>query len=216
MNEYMRKREKGKKGQFYFIAALVMIMVLVGLVFYTYVNASTESDDLLVYYLTQEIHYEANQVIDSGVFTGQEPEEISENVQELAEYYIDTYPDLDMTMVYGDEEGAYIINLTEDEEVFREEVDYQYEWDELLDQCNKDRGQIAARRALGYTICSDTYIRERSTTKKFKVLPDENDKIVDVWLNDEEHYQFEITPGQQNFFILIRTADEGERTIIVK
>jgi len=67
-----------KKGQVFLIAALVIVSILIGLgAIYNTVNVSAE--DIQIYDLSDEISFEASQVLDSGVFHGTDKGKIEEN-----------------------------------------------------------------------------------------------------------------------------------------
>ena len=92
-----------KRGQFFLIAALVVVGILIGLSI-VYTTTRTSEEEARIYDLSNEIYYEGSQVIDSGIFSGDE-ELIESRIDELIEDYSSLYPDSDITLLYGDGTG---------------------------------------------------------------------------------------------------------------
>lgn len=89
-----------KRGQFYLIASIVIIGILISLTV-VYNSVRTTTEDVSVYDLSDEISYEGARVIDQGIFYDTE-EQIQTNLETLAENYAKSNPDLDLLLVYGD------------------------------------------------------------------------------------------------------------------
>lgn len=93
-----------KKGQFFLIAALVIVGLIVGL---GAIYISTKNPPKLgvqLYDLSREIDFESNRVIDKGILEVKPHAEISEEVMGLASYYANATPGADLIIVYGNEE----------------------------------------------------------------------------------------------------------------
>jgi hypothetical protein len=101
-----------KRGQFFLVAALIIVIFIVGLAsIYTSVN--TADEDRGVYDLSEEFNYEGKQVIDYGVFSGSTEEEIIIYVKELAKYYGESNPDKGIIIVYGNRNTARVLEVVE-------------------------------------------------------------------------------------------------------
>ena len=88
-----------RRGQFYLIAALVIIAVITGLAtIYNYAKVTEE--DTTVYDLTSEIDYEASQVIDRGLFSNATAN-ISFQLENLTDYYARTNTGSDFLIIFG-------------------------------------------------------------------------------------------------------------------
>ncbi|MEK6844520.1 MAG: hypothetical protein AABX83_03810 [Nanoarchaeota archaeon] len=99
-----------KRGQFYFIAAFIIIALLSGLsIIYTSIKTGNENVDINE--IVKEIRYEISQLIDNRVIAGVNDNQIADNIKEVSAYYKNRH-DLDAIAVYGDESIAYIINST--------------------------------------------------------------------------------------------------------
>jgi len=182
-----------KRGQFYLIAALVIILIISGLV-YIYIKAETPVEDIVVYDLTEEIDFEANQLIANGMFEGKSKEEIKEKIEKLSQHYSDENPDVDITFayVYGNEESAYIIGD-------KEELDEGIQKEQIIkpdkERCLKEHGEsrcIVSREA-----------------------PQGADQTIEVYVGNER-YPFKIKKGRHNFFMIVKREKGEQKTIIVK
>lgn len=97
-----------KRGQFFLIAAVVIVILLAGIgTIYNTVKARGE--DAEVYDLTEELNYESAQVIDNGVYNDFEKEKIAGHLENLSVIYASTHPEKDLILVYGDVENVNVI-----------------------------------------------------------------------------------------------------------
>ena len=74
-----------KRGQFFLIAALIIVSILFGLG--TIYNSAVSAESPDVSNLAKEIKYEIIQKVDSSVILGLEKAEIYSNIEEIAEIY---------------------------------------------------------------------------------------------------------------------------------
>lgn len=97
-----------KRGQFYLIAALVIVGIIAGMVsIYNFAKTSDKQEK--VYDLTSEIDYEASQVIDSGIFRNLTSYNLSTQLENLTDYYADANPDSDLLIIFGNESMLTLI-----------------------------------------------------------------------------------------------------------
>jgi hypothetical protein len=94
-----------KGGQFYLVAALAIIGIITGLAT-VYSSAKSSAEDTTVYDLTDEINFEAAQVIDSGIFQG---EVYNSNLEDLTDFYAAQHPNNDLFILYGDESDITLV-----------------------------------------------------------------------------------------------------------
>ena len=100
-----------KRGQFYFIAALIIIVILSGLsVIYTSIKTQNENIDIKE--SARDARYETNQLIDNRMLAGVNDNQIAITLKDIPLYYSNKYNGLNIIIVYGDETLAYIINST--------------------------------------------------------------------------------------------------------
>lgn len=91
-----------KKGQFFLIAALVIVGIIITL---GAINISTKkipNEEKPFYDLSKEIDYEANQLIDYGVYQAQTFSEINKSLVSFVSNYSAANPDTEMLLIYGD------------------------------------------------------------------------------------------------------------------
>ncbi len=110
---------KNHKGQFYLIAAVIIITVIVG--FITISNYSKKRTSVKLYDLGEELGIESQNVLDYGTFTYPDDEE---GMNALWESFIENYKDYagggkDLYFIFGDS-GSLQVKAYED----LEEVDY--------------------------------------------------------------------------------------------
>jgi len=89
-----------RKGQFYLIAALVVISLVAGAVA-VYNSATAPDRETFFYSLQEEASYEAGQVINHGLYNSLSAEDINDNIEKLAKYYYSTNPDTDILTIGG-------------------------------------------------------------------------------------------------------------------
>ena len=97
-----------KRGQFFLIAALVVVAIIASLAV-VYNKAEAPKEDLSVYDLSSDVDFEAAQVIDSGVFKADTEEQIGKNIQNITDSYANSNPDVDIVIIYGTSTSATII-----------------------------------------------------------------------------------------------------------
>ena len=92
-----------KRGQFFLIAAIVIVGIILGLAT-VYNTAKSSKEDTTVYDLSDEINFEAAQVIDNGVFNGEELSGtvVPTRIEILTEFYSNENPESDLIIIYGD------------------------------------------------------------------------------------------------------------------
>lgn len=86
-----------KRGQFFLIAAFVIIGILISLST-VYIAIRVTPEENKVYDLSKEINEETAQIISNGFVQGGTPEN---NIDSLAQSYSKTYPDSEIAVIYG-------------------------------------------------------------------------------------------------------------------
>ena len=101
-----------KRGQFYLVAALVIIGVIASLAT-VYNSVKVSEEDESVYDLSDEINYEALQLLDNWFLNTLSDSEINHSITELITAYSLSNPDTDLIILYGDRDlidvFAYIV-----------------------------------------------------------------------------------------------------------
>ena len=98
-----------KGGQFFLIAALVIVGVIATLIT-VYNNANSTEEENSVYDLSKEINYEGAQIIDSGTFQAKSQSEIESNIERLTDYYAQNVTPIgSLLIIYGNSSDASYI-----------------------------------------------------------------------------------------------------------
>jgi hypothetical protein len=95
-----------KKGQFFLLAAAIIVIGLIGLAA-VYNRASSPKEDYSVYDLSNQIEFEGTQVIDSAVFNSLDSNTKDNYIENLTNYYSQLNPDSDILVVYGNGSVIY-------------------------------------------------------------------------------------------------------------
>lgn len=172
-----------KRGQFFLIAALVIIGIMIGLVA-VYTTAQTPTKETMVYDLSNEINFESGQVIDSGVFNDL-PENLWHNrVENLTDHYASSNLGTDFITIYGNRSEMYVLSYISD-----------------------SSGSVGITS--GNTPIGSSIIHQRRQNASFN--PNSEDEIT-VLIDQEIEYTFDIKPGQ-TFFVILKKEFQGERYV---
>jgi len=173
-----------KRGQIFLIAALVIVLIMSG--FGIYNAVSTPKEDKKVYDLSQEIKYETNQIIDSGVYSGTEGE-IVDKINQTLDYYAKMNPDSEIIIIYGDENTLRLGNETN--------LFYTF----------VDTGSVSIGNSAGLKL------QKRNVTEADVEV--KSNKI-EVLLKNSK-YSFNITEGQ-NFYLVVKSSQGGLEFVATK
>lgn len=100
-----------KRGQFYLVGAFIIVMIITGLV-YVYSSARAPEGESNVVDLADEAYYETKQLIENRLISGSTEAEIVKNVSDVVKYYGKKHAYIDIAVIYGNKDLAYIINDT--------------------------------------------------------------------------------------------------------
>lgn len=102
----------GKKGQFYFVATLIIILILSGLV-YVYTSIGGPKEYFNAQDLADEIKFETSQLIDKLTLEDNNFDQISESVKSIIlVYYEGKYKGSTILVIYGNTTEINIISST--------------------------------------------------------------------------------------------------------
>ncbi len=173
-----------KKAQFFLIAALIISGIILGLS-QTFTSSNVEPTETLAYDLSNEVYYEASQVIDNGVFNSKSEEEINKQLSNLTEYYSKINPDSDISIVYGNPENKDYLN----------EISYDY----------SSKSALSSKVLL--TDTDSRFLDTNQETKKVRVRLNSKDKESNI-VRD-----FEVEKGQ-NIFLVVKKKIKNEQFVI--
>ena len=106
--------KRGKKGQFYIIAAVIISVVLISLFFISQ-YAKSKPKNVAFYDLSKELRTESGYVIDHGIYSGKDVTDLLDIwLQKYVEYSKTVTGVGDWIFVYGDKEKINIIRFAEE------------------------------------------------------------------------------------------------------
>lgn len=173
-----------KRGQFFLIAALIVIAAIVGFQS-VYTSVSISGTDTQTYDLSREIDFEGKQVVQNGVFFSATKPEIEAKVQELTNIYASAHPDSEFLFIYGDENEVVALSYELKDSTFGVST-------------GGSSAQVASPRLIAQKTRSD---RLSPATGNIKVK-----------LNEQTDYDFNLKKGN-NFFLIVSREKNDETTI---
>lgn len=178
-----------KRGQFFLVAALITVAILIGLAT-VYTSVSSPPRETQVFDLAEQIGYEGNRVIDYGVVSGEELKDLLEvgidNEKAFTKIYRDYLSDGTLFFFYGDKtEMHYIVY----------------------------RGITAGTVGFDFGSGSPTIITIPGNDEISGEQPvDEENNKVTATLGDRS-YDFTLRPGQNFFFVIQKDKNQERFTI---
>lgn len=189
-----------KRGQFFIIAALIIVIIIMGLAT-SYVSFKAPEEDIRIYDLSNEINFESSKVIDRGVISGSNAE-VYNNLKQLSDSYALLNPDSDFVIYYGDETGIKARSY-ETESTGTIGLDLGVSDPIYDDITNRNIGELDIDPE--NFICLETDTVCKSGIGIEVRFTDENQKSYD--------YKFKLRKGQ-NFFIILKKEDRDERIVV--
>jgi hypothetical protein len=178
-----------KKGQFFLIAAFVIIGLILSV---RSIQNTTfaEEEEILIYDLSDEIAFESYSVIDHGTFNSLTSQETKSNLDDLTGIYAGSNPDSDILAIYGDESSF-----------------------EVIAHINQPTGEISLK-APGANLDLPVNVKKRGLGSSASLLQGKNGKFIKVLLDKEKNIwkTFRFKKGQ-NFFIIIGKIKGKDRII---
>lgn len=178
-----------KRGQFYLVAAIIIIGVVFGL-FSTksYIKTEGEMGSVKIYDLSNELKEEGARVIDYGIYN--KNKKIDDFVQDVATKYLGEKVQ-DITFIYGDK-GSIQVKRYEETEV----------------------GTISTGPGMGVIVKGkDKVTLEKNKDYIFEYESGSGDEKIDkvkiIINNTEQSYDFTLKSGE-NFYIIIEKDIESE------
>lgn len=190
----MIKREK--RGQFFLIAAVVIIAVIVSIV--TITNYTQRKDVVRLYDLGEELGIESQQVLDYGTYSELDEAEMTELIENFIENYV-TYieEDKNIYFVFG---NKLKINV----------VGYQDIQEEDVEVCFDVGGHGQEEGVVEEGQCT-SYLNVGETQGFSKENQEEIDRVT-IKIGGEE-YQFRLKYGE-NFYFVIWQEIGGEKHVV--
>ncbi|PIZ82552.1 hypothetical protein COX97_04245 [Candidatus Pacearchaeota archaeon CG_4_10_14_0_2_um_filter_05_32_18] len=164
-----------RKGQFYLIAAIIIVVVLFGLTGVT--NYLVKKPDLVRYYdISRQLNLESESVVNYGIANNQEIGVLLEQFTQNYGQYLGEGEQANLYFIYGDEESVTV---------------YIYEV--------KEQGGISL--IIGSNPPIPIIITGGQTTSQEYAVPENGNVIVQI---GKDKYPFNIKSGQNFFFVIKR------------
>ena len=187
--------KKGNKGQFYIIAAVIIIAVIIGLMSTGYLRTSSEK--VRVYNLGDELSIESAKVIDYGVYN----EIVASDSNELIETFLvnveenlyDQDPGNEFIFVYGNINEVRIVNLAQSDLVLN---------GEQIRGAREEFGSTITNAGTGLPIETPYSVFNNADWKK--TLSGSN---VQIQFNNQI-YNFNLDENQ-NFYMILKKQEDG-------
>ncbi len=107
-----------KRGQFYLIAAIIIIGVIAGLA-QTYNVASAPKPNVEILSLAEEINFEGSQILENGAIHSLAEQTVKDRIEILAEHYSTNNPTISFIFIYGASDITfYLYNPTATLEIY--------------------------------------------------------------------------------------------------
>ncbi|MEM3122282.1 MAG: hypothetical protein QXH60_02465 [Candidatus Pacearchaeota archaeon] len=181
-----------KRGQFYLIAAIIIIIVLISISLVTnYTLTKKSAGQIKIYQLSQELQLEGEQVVNFGLFNEEETPEgaLEEFIRKYGEYIQNR--ENNIYFIYGDKTRINVFAYTK----------------ENIGSIGLDFGGEPSRISIeGSSVSRDeiNFQRERNIETEGGEIRDPN-IIVEI---GEYKYPFKLKEGQ-NFFFVIQESNEN-------
>ena len=195
--------KRGKKGQFYIIAAVIIAVVIAGLA--TTINYAITSETPTRFYdLSKSYNLEAAKVVDYGVYQKYTPpvpiEDILQNFTD--QFYANAQlkdPNIEVILVYGNSSSATAFSYTKNETTFLNA---------------QNTATFAGGESVSQTnlYVSDKPLGLQNTLQKMRRASLTNPgKLVRVIISNETNqYQIPLEEGQSFYFIIKSAKPSGE------
>ena len=183
-----------KRGQFFLIAALAIIMIVIGLGV-TNIALRSSSQEEVIFDLSDEIAYETTSVIDYGLIQNINSNSDSTKtiIQDLVTSYAQRNPSYDLIAVYGEKDSLNLI---------------RYE--------NKDLGEISINTGSPDDIELGDEIKRGVFSNK-EISEEITGDITIKFENEDDieqnKYEFKIKENNQHFYLILKQEGENEKII---
>jgi hypothetical protein len=171
--------KRGKRAQFYIIAAIIICTVLIGIAgYYNYVYLKKPSGKF--YDLSKNVNLEGAEIIKYGIFNNKEMEPLIEDFTEIfAQYILDTHEKTGLTIITGDEKNIIVRQINET----------------TLGTINVEIG--------------GTTTKVSSTTKQNIVIGNYTvqNRTVQILLPNNVSKEFDLASGQNFLFVLTKSSE---------
>lgn len=181
-----------KRGQFYLLAAIVIITVIGG--FAAVSNYTQKQSSVKVFDLKDELGIESGKVLEYGVVSDSDTINVEGRPVDIIEHFIEQYEQYagenkEIYFIYGNLGGVFLVT-----------------YDEVIE------GSLRIVGATDIPITQNIF-GSRVAKTPLEIEDEEGVKVVKVTIENVD-YEFEVKPGE-NFFFIISQEVEGEQHVAI-
>ena len=186
-----------KSGQFYLIATIIIIAVVIG--FVTISNYAQKQNSVKIYDLGEELNIEGESVLDYGIYNGLDKSATAELLKDFIETYSEYLGgDIEIYLIVGDDESLIVIGQ---EEGLEEDLEVDFGLTGNAIQSLKKFAKKEFTPKLGDYYDDDP---EGSLKKKRVNVKIKNKQDIDK----SYEYEFELKEGENFYFIISQQVGE--------
>jgi hypothetical protein len=188
-NQFLRKFfPQNCRGQFFLIAAIIIIVVTVGIV--TVSNYAGEKEAVKLYDLGEELGIESQNVLDYGTYSQLDEDEMKMLMENFIKNYVDYIGDTgNLYFIFGNKQKVYVVGY---QQLTSETVCIK------LNPATDPDAECVPLQIIGET----------------QEFPAAGEEIEDVFVTIENfEYQFKLKPGE-NFYFVIWQKIGGDKVVI--
>jgi hypothetical protein len=173
--------KRGRKAQFYIVAAIIIILIIVGMLATNYITP--KPDDSSLYDISDVLKSESSRVIDYGIYKKEDMSQLIENWATQIKDYSNTLlaENQSLIFLYGDQENMTVLVFVETPSTI-----------------SADIGGTTLVITISQTVLQPQYFKP--TGNKINITIETDGKKVP--------YEFELKQGQ-NFYFVIKTDDKS-------
>ena len=193
-----------KRGQFYILAAVIIVAVVLSLAV-VYNSVYSQPEPVRFYDLSGELKSESARVIDYGVYKDEDVSKLMKNFSQIAaKSIIDKYPDVGFVFIYGDKDNLTVENYAEDESYF--EIANQ---GVLLEEGREEFESVIKLDFEGasFSVRIDQELRHYTEHAWKAKIQNPGSENINVKINKQD-YHFSVKENQQFFMVLLKTDGE--------
>jgi hypothetical protein len=181
--------QKNCRGQFFLIAAIIIIVVTVGIV--TVSNYTQEKESVKLYDLGEELGIESQNVLDYGTYSQLDEEEMKMLMENFIKNYVDYIGDTgNLYFIFGNKQKIYVVGY---QELTNETVCI------TLNPATDPNAECIPLQILGET----------------QEFPAGSQEIEWVFITIESYeYQFKLNPGENFYFVIWQRI--GREKIVIR
>ncbi|MFA5173590.1 MAG: hypothetical protein WC438_00225 [Candidatus Pacearchaeota archaeon] len=173
---------ENKKGQFYLVAAILIVMILFG-IFSVRSYAVVNSEPRKVQDISSELKEETARIVDYGIYSASNITQLYENFtdKDYSEYFLKKTEQTNVVFIYGNKTNLYSIQYLPTE-----------------------TGTVSATLGGASTVWNE----ETTYINKTKIIPIAGSTVLTVNLFDKE-FKFDLRENQM-FYFIVAQQQEGE------